>query len=97
MLNLQKIQINITINDLKIVTFVDFKVTQNVILVKFVIKHELRTKNKQLVLKLYSFDETRIKEDITQKLILVIRLSDKSFNVVFDVIDCVKNVFLRYL
>ena len=61
------------------------------------IKHELKTKNKQLVSKLYSFDETKIKEDITQKLISLIRLSDKLFNVVFDVIDCVKDVFLRYL
>ena len=60
------------------------------------IKHKLRTKNKQLVSKLYSFDETRIKEDITQKLISVIRLSEKSFNVVFDVIDCVRDVFLEY-
>ena len=93
MLDLQRIQTNITINNLKVVIFVDFKVTQNVISIKFVIKHELRTKNKQLVSKLYSFDETRVKEDITQKLILIIRLSDKLFNVVFNVIDCTKNVF----
>ena len=61
------------------------------------IKHKLRTKNKQLVSKLYSFDKTRVKEDITQKLISIVRLSNKLFNVVFDVIDCVKDVFLRYL
>ena len=61
------------------------------------IKHKLRTKNKQLVSKLYNFNKTKIKENIIQKLILVIRLNDKLFNIVFDVIDCVKNVFLRYL
>ena len=96
MSDLQRIQINITINNLKVVVFVDFEATRNVISIKFVIKHELRTKNKQLVLKLYNFDETRIKEDITQKLILIIRLSERSFNVVFDVIDCVRDVFLEY-
>ena len=96
MSDLQRIQTDITINNLKIVVFVNFKVTWNVISVKFVIKHERRTKNKQLVLKLYNFDETRIKEDITQKLILIIRLSERSFNVVFDVIDCVRDVFLEY-
>ena len=96
MLDLQRIQTDITINNLKVVVFVDFKVTRNVISVKFVIKHKLRTKNKQLVSKLYNFDETRVKEDITQKLISVIRLSERSFNVVFYVIDCVRDVFLKY-
>ena len=61
------------------------------------IKHKLRTKNKQLVLKLYNFDEIRIKEDIIQKLISVIKLNEKLFNVVFNVIDCVRDVFLKYL
>ena len=28
------------------------------------IKHKLKTKNKQLTLKLYSFDEIRVKEDV---------------------------------
>ena len=97
MSDLQRIQTDITINDLKVVVLVDFEVTRNVISVKFVIKHELRTKNKQLVSKLYSFDETRIKEDVTQKLISVIKLSEKTFNVIFDVIDCVRDVFLEYL
>ena len=96
MSDLQRIQIDITINDLRVVVLVDFEVTQNVILVKFVIKHKLRTKNKQLVSKLYSFDETRVKENITQKLISVVRLSEKSFNIVFNVIDCVRDVFLEY-
>ena len=97
MSDLQRIQTDITINNLKVVVFVDFEATWNVISVKFVIKHELRTKNKQLVSKLYNFNETRIKEDITQKLISVVRLSERSFNVVFNVIDCVRNVFLEYL
>ena len=96
MSDLQRIQTDITINDLKVVVLVDFETTRNVISVKFMIKHELRTKNKQLVSKLYSFDETRVKEDITQKLISVIRLNERSFNVVFDVIDCVRDVFLKY-
>ena len=96
MSDLQRIQTDITINDLRIVTLVDFEVTWNVISVKFMIKHKLRTKNKQLVSKLYNFNETRIKEDITQKLISVIKLSEKSFNVVFNVIDCVRDVFLKY-
>ena len=65
MLDLRRIQTNITINDLKVVTFVDFEITRNVISVKFVIEHKLRTKNKQLVLKLYSFNKIRVKEDVT--------------------------------
>ena len=96
MSDLRRIQADITINDLRVVVLVDFEVTRNVILVKFVIKHELRTKNKQFVSKLYNFDETRVKEDVTQKLISVIKLSEKTFNVIFDVIDCVRDVFLRY-
>ena len=96
MLDLRRIQINITINNLKVVAFVDFEVTRNVILVKFMIKHKLRTKNKQLVLKLYSFDKTKMKEDVTQKLIAVVKMNEKSFNVIFDVIDCIRNVFLEY-
>ena len=60
------------------------------------IKHELRTKNKQLVLKLYSFDETKIKEDVTQKLVAIVKLSEKTFTIIFDVINCIKDVFLKY-
>ena len=56
------------------------------------IKHKLRTKNKQLVLKLYSFDETRIKKDVTQKLVAIVKLSEKTFTIIFDVIDCIRNI-----
>ena len=97
MSDLQRIQTDITINDLRAVALVDFEATRNVISAKFVIKHELRTENKQLVPELYSFDETRVKGDITQELISVVRLGERSFNVVFDVIDCVRDVFLEYL
>ena len=96
MSDLRRIQTNITINDLKVVVFVDFEVTRNVISVKFVIEHKLRTKNKQLVSKLYSFDKTRIKEDVTQELIAVVKLSEKSFNVIFNIVNCIRNVFLKY-
>ena len=96
MSDLKRIQTNITINNLRVVTFVDFKVTWNVISVKFVIEHKLRTKNKQLILKLYSFNKTKVKEDVTQKLIIVVKLSERLFNVVFNIIDCIKDVFLEY-
>ena len=93
MSDLQRIQTNITINNLKVVAFVNFEATRNVISVKFVIKHELRTKNKQLVSKLYSFNETRIKKDVTQKLAAIVKLSERTFTIIFDVVDCIKDVF----
>ncbi len=60
------------------------------------IEHELRTKNKQLVSKLYSFNKIRIKENVTQELVAIVKLSERSFEIIFNVIDCVKDVFLRY-
>ena len=96
MSDLKRIQIFIVINGLKVVTLVNFEATRNVISTKFVIKHELRTMRKQLVTKLYSFDEKRIKEDVSQKLSTLIKMTDKTSNIIFDVIDTTRNVFLRY-
>ena len=96
MSDLKRIQIFIVINDLKIVILVNFEVTRNVILTKFVIKHELRTMRKQLVTKLYNFDEKRIKENVSQKLLTLIKMIDKISNIIFDVIDTTKDVFLKY-
>lgn len=47
---------------------VNVEVTWNFILVNFITKYELKTKNKQFISELYRFDKTRIKKDITQKL-----------------------------
>ena len=96
MSDLKRIQIFIVINDLKIVTLVNFEATRNVISTKFVIKHELKTMRKQLVTKLYSFDGKRIKEDVSQKLSTLIKVTDKISNITFDVIDTARNVFLKY-
>ena len=96
MSDLKKIQILIVINDFKIVILVNFEVIRNVILTKFVIKHELKTMKKQLVTKLYNFDEKRIKENVSQKLSTLIKIIDKISNIIFDVIDTTKNVFLKY-
>ena len=96
MFNLRKIQTIITINNIKIVTFVDFKVIKNVISVKFITKHKLKTKTKQLVLKLYSFNKIRIKKNVIQKLSTMIKIKEKFINVIFDIVDYVKEIFLKY-
>ena len=95
MSDLKRIQIFIVINDFKIVILVNFEVIRNVILTKFVIKHELRTMRKQLVTKLYNFDEKRIKKDVSQKLLTLMKMIDKISNIIFDVIDTARNIFLR--
>ena len=96
MSDLKRIQILIVINGLRVVILVNFEATRNVISTKFVIKHELRTMRKQLVTELYSFDEKRIKEDVSQKLSTLMKVAGKISNIIFDVVDTARNVFLRY-
>ena len=96
MSDLKRIQVPIVINGLRVVALVDSEATRNVISTKFVIKHELRTMRKQLVTELYSFDEKRIKEDVSQELSALIKVAGKTSNITFDVVDTARNVFLRY-
>ena len=96
MFDLKRIQILIVINDFKVVILVNFEVIRNVILTKFIIRHELRTVRKQLVTKLYNFDKKRVKENVSQELSASIKIVGKTSNVIFDVINTVKNIFLKY-
>ena len=52
------------INDFKIVILVNLKVTRNVILFEFMIKHEVKTERKRLALNLYDFNKKKIKEKV---------------------------------
>ena len=96
MSDLKRIQILIVVNGLRVVILVDFEATRNVISTKFVTKHGLRTVRKQLVTKLYSFDGKRIKEDVSQELSTLIKVTGKTSNITFDVVDTARNVFLKY-
>ena len=96
MSDLKRIQVPIVINGLRVVTLVDSGATRNVISIKFVAKHGLRTVRKQLVTELYSFDEKRVEEDVSQELSALIKVADKISNIIFDVVDTARDVFLRY-
>ena len=96
MTNLKKIQLLIVINDFKIVTFVNLKVTRNVISFKFVTKHEVKIKKKRLALKLYDFDEKRIKEKVNQKVTIQIKIISREVLIIFNVMNYVKNALLKY-
>ena len=96
MSDLKRIQVLIVINGLRIVVLVNSGATRNVISTKFVTKHGLRTVRKQLVTKLYSFDEKRIEENVSQELSALMKVAGKTSNIIFDVVDTARNVFLRY-
>ena len=96
MSDLKRIQVPIVINGLRVVALVDSGATRNVISTKFVTKHGLRTVRKQLVTKLYSFDEKRIEGDVSQELSALVKVAGKTSNITFDVIDTARDVFLKY-
>ena len=96
MTNLKKIQLFIVINDLKIVILVNLKVIRNVISFEFVIKHEVKTKNKRLASDLYEFNEKKIKEKVNRKVTIRVKVLNREVFIIFNVINCVKNALLKY-
>ena len=96
MTNLKKIQLFIVINNFKVVILMNSEVTRNVISFEFMIKHEVKTERKRLALNLYEFNEKRIKEKVNRKVTTQIIIMNREVFVIFDVMNCVKNVLLKY-
>ena len=96
MTNLKRIQIFIMINDFKIVILMNSEITRNVISFEFVIKHEVKTERKRLALNLYEFNEKRIKEKVNRKVTTRVIIMNREVSIIFDVMNYVRNVLLRY-
>ena len=74
----------------------NLKVTRNIISFEFVTKHEVKTERKRLALKLYGFDEKKVKEKVNQKVTIQIKTISREVSITFDVVNCVRNVLLKY-
>ena len=96
MTNLKRIQLLIVINGFKTVALVNSEVTRNVISFEFLIKNEMKTERKRFASDLYEFNEKKIKEKVNRKVTILIKTKDREMFVIFDVINCVKDVLLKY-
>ena len=96
MTNLKKIQLFIVVNDFKVVVLVNSETTRNVISFEFLTKNEVKTERKRLASDLYEFNEKRIKEKMNRKVTTQVKTMSRELFVIFDVMNCAKNVLLKY-
>ena len=96
MTDLKRIQLFIVINDFRAVILVNSEIIRNVISFEFVTKHGLKTERKRLASNLYEFDGKRIKEKVNREITIQVKTMNREVSVIFDVINCIKNVLLKY-